>query len=426
VAALASPGIAHADTATTNLITVAADGVTPSGGSDQPSISADGRYVAFISSARDLVPGDTNGATDVFVRDRQTGVTTRASVDSAGTQADNVSENPSISGDGRYVVFSSYASNLVSGDTNRRSDIFLHDMRTGATSRLSTGSVGDQANSDSYSPVISADGQFVAFDSYASNLIADDTNGTHDIFEYSRQWNTTTRVSVDSVGLQSNGLSWQPAISADGRYVEFASDASNLVAGDTNHTGDVFVHDRLTVTTDLVSVNNNGQPGDSVSRFAAISGDGRYVVFNSYASNLAPGDTNDESDIFVRDREAGTTTRIDLDVDGRQLPRGTSANVYPSISADGRLIAYESGVDSLVAGDVNHEWDVFLWNRDTATTALGSVATDGTPGDSASGEPSISADGRHLAFESVAKNFAPGMPEFGYSANIYARDLVST
>ncbi|QUQ63397.1 TolB family protein [Kutzneria sp. CA-103260] len=365
VVALTPAGLAHADSAATTLVSVAADGTTPAGGSGEPSISADGRF----------------------------------------------------------VVFSSYASNLVPGDTNRRSDIFLHDMRTGATSRLTTGSVGDQANSDSYTPVISADGLFVAYYSAASNLVADDTNGTHDIFEYSRQWNTTTRVSVDSNGTQANGLSWQPAISADGRYVSFASDADNLVPGDTNHAGDVFVHDFLTSRTDRVSVNADGQQGDSVSRFARISADGRYVVYNSYASNLVPGDTNDESDIFLFDRQASTTTRIDLDPAGRQLSHGTSPNVYPTISADGRYIAYESGADNLVPNDVNYAWDVFLWDRATVTTALVSVATDGTHGDGGSGEPSISADGQHLAFESVAKNFAPGMPDFGYSYNVFVRDL---
>jgi len=425
LAALAPSGIAYADTApaTTTLVSLAPDGVTPAGGGSEPSISADGRYVAFTSYSNTLVAGDTNQAEDVFVRDRQTGVTTRVSVDSTGAQADNVSQEPSISGDGRYVVFSSYASNLVPGDTNRRSDIFLHDMLTGATSKISVGSVGDQANSGSYAPAISTDGMFVAFYSAASNLMAHDDNGESDIFEYSRQWNTTTRVSVDSNGLEANGLSWQPSISADGRYVTFASEASNLVPGDTNHYGDVFVHDRLDSRTDRVSIGAGGRQGDSVSRFARISGDGRHVVYISYASTLVPGDTNDENDIFLYDRETSTTTRIDVDPAGRQLSRGSTTNIFPTISADGRYVAYESGADELVPGDHSYPGEIYLWDRATATTSRASVATDGTPGDYGSYDPAFSADGRHLAFASVAKNFAPGVPEFGFSSNIFVRDF---
>ncbi|MFI9386827.1 hypothetical protein [Kutzneria sp. NPDC052558] len=424
--ALTPPAVAYADSTpgTTTLVSFEPDGVTPShGSSGEPSISADGRFVAFTSDSPGLVPGDTNRATDVFVRDRQTGVTTRVSVSSTGAQADNVSQAPSISGDGRYVVFSSYASNLVPGDTNRRSDVFLHDTQTGTTSKISVGSVGDQANSGSYRPVISTDGLFVAFESDASNLIAHDDNGQSDIFEYSRQWNTLSRVSVDANGLESNGLSWQPSISADGRYVSFASEASNLVLGDTNHYGDVFVHDRLDSRTERVSIGAGGAQGDSVSRFARISGDGRWVVYISYASTLVPGDTNDENDIFLYDRETSTTTRIDLDPAGQQLRHGTTTNIFPAISTDGRFVAYESAMDELVPGDHNYAGDVYLWDRATATTSWASVATDGALGDYGSFEPAFSADGRHLAFASTAKNFVPGVSEFGLSSNVYVREL---
>jgi Tol biopolymer transport system component len=180
--------------------------------------------------------------------------------------------------------------------------------------------------------------------------------------------------------------------------------------------------DTAPATTTLISVTTGGTPANSSAR-PAITPDGRYVAFDSSSPAIVAGDTNRSTDVFVQDRQTGVTTRVSVDSNGAEANKSSWS---PSISADGRYVAFESGDDTMVPGDVNHEWDVFLWNRDTATTSLGSVATDGTPGDNASGKPSISADGRHLAFESVAKNFAPGMPEFGYSDNVYARDLVST
>ena len=208
-----------------------------------PSISADGRYVAFQSSAASLVPGDTNGAVDVFLRDLQTGITTRISVDSSGLQGNGHSENPSISADGRYATFMSSAPNLVAGDTNAQNDIFVHDMQTGMTRRASVSSSGIQADGSSYAPFISADGSRIVFMSYAGNLVPGDTNKTADIFLYDMPGGRTTRVSVAPGAVQGNNLSASPFISADGRYVAFYSYASTLVAGDTNGRPDVFVSD---------------------------------------------------------------------------------------------------------------------------------------------------------------------------------------
>jgi Tol biopolymer transport system component len=325
VLALAPAGVAHADTATT-LVSATVDGGPSVGISGAPSISADGRFVAFSSSANNLVPGDTNRAYDVFVRDRQTGVTTRVSVDSAGAEGNNASGSPSISGDGRYVVFASSATNLVAGDTNKVRDVFLHDMTTGATSRISVSWLGEQADSDSFHPVISADGQHVAYDSYAGNLIWQDTNGVHDVFEFDRADNQVSRVSIDSNGQQGNGISQLPSISADGRYVAFSSGASNIALfADTNNADDVFLHDRLSGRTDRISVDVDGVQGNSASRYATVSADGRYVVFNSYASNLVAADTNNRNDMFVWDRLRFTMTRIDVGPYGEQLPGGTTS-----------------------------------------------------------------------------------------------------
>lgn len=282
-----------------------------------PSISGDGRYVAFYSSADNLVLSDTNGVEDIFVHDDQTGITSLVSVNSGGGQGNVDSLNPSISADGRYVAFHS-SSSLVLGDANGTDDIFVHDTQTGSTTRVSVDSAGLESNGRSVNSSISADGRYVAFTSLASNLVLGDTNGTDDVFRYDRQTGTTTRASVDSVGAQS-GIhpSQYAAISADGRYVAFKSDAANLVTADTNGAGDNFVHDVQTGATTRVSVDSAGLQSDSDSFWISISADGRYVAFISAASNLVAGDTNGFSDIFVRDQgllypgafcTAGTTT----------------------------------------------------------------------------------------------------------------------
>jgi Tol biopolymer transport system component len=275
-----------------------------------PSISADGRYVAFHSDASNLVPGDTNGTWDIFVHDRLTGQTTRVSVASDGTQGNNGSGDPSISADGRYVAFTSEASNLVPGDTNGTWDIFVHDRVTGQTTRVSVASDGSEGYGSSFSSSISADGRYVAFSSWASNLVPGDTNGWADVFVHDRVTGQTTRVSVASDGTEGNHVSLLPSISADGRYVAFSSWASNLVPGDTNEVQDIFVHDRLTGQTSRVSVASGGTEGNGASEFPSISADGRYVAFYSAASNLVPGDTNGTWDIFVAAAVEPTAMRL--------------------------------------------------------------------------------------------------------------------
>jgi Tol biopolymer transport system component len=279
---------------------VASDGTQANRPSYRPSISADGRYVAFSSGASNLVPGDTNYWVDVFGRDCQTGETTRVSVASDGTQANYPSYRPSISADGRFVAFDSQASNLVANDTNGRSDVFVHDRQTGETSRVSVRSDGTQGTGgNSYIPRLSADGRYVAFYSEAPNLVAGDTNGFLDVFVHDHQTGQTTRVSVRNDGGQGNEDSAWPAISADGRYVAFYGEASNLVVGDTNGVWDVFAHGRETGETFRVSVASGGRQGNRTSLLPSISADGRCVAFSSEATNLVSGDHNGKSDAFV-------------------------------------------------------------------------------------------------------------------------------
>ncbi|MGH2537870.1 MAG: carboxypeptidase regulatory-like domain-containing protein, partial [Candidatus Promineifilaceae bacterium] len=232
------------DTGQTSRVSIASDGALGNGDSWWSSISADGRYVAFHSLASNLVGGDTNGAWDVFVHNRDTVQTSRVSVASDGAQGNGYSYSPAISADGRYVAFVSLASNLVGGDTNDQPDVFVHDRDTGQTSRASVASDGAQANGASYYQSISADGRYVAFGSYASNLVGGDTNGIDDVYVHDRDTGQTSRASVASDGAQGNDGSGDPSISADGRYVAFVSWASNLVSGDTNGYADVFVRDR--------------------------------------------------------------------------------------------------------------------------------------------------------------------------------------
>lgn len=349
-------------TGVTSRVSVSSTGeLAASGYSESPSISADGRYVAFVSNAPNLVPSDTNNTVDVFVHDREAGLTRRVNVSSAGAQANRGAFYTSISADGRYVVFDSSASNLVPGDTNEVSDIFVHDLQSGATSRVSVSSAGAQASSGSGKASISGDGRFVVFASGASDLVPSDTNVAEDVFMHDRQSGVTTRVSVSSTGGQANRYSREASISPDGRYVGFESLASNLVADDTNGTLDVFLHDLQTSETTRVSISSTGTEGNSYSFKPAISGGGRYVAFTSVATNFVAGETNTSRyHVFVRDRQAGTTERVSVSSEGT-LANGDS--YWPSISTDGRHVGFTSAASNLVAEDTNGKEDVFVHQR---------------------------------------------------------------
>lgn len=393
------------NTFTTTRVSVASDGVQANAESRYPAIAANSNFVVFRSYADNLVVGDTNNQQDIFVHDWQSGQTTRVSIATDGSQANNISDGPSISADGRYIAFQSYANNLVSGDTNGFQDVFVHDRQTGQTNRVSVASDGTETNAGSGGASISPDGRFVAFSSSASNLVNGDTNGVVDVFLHDRQTQQTSLISVSSDGTPGNGHSNYVALSADGRYVVFSSEADNLVNSDTNGNIDVFVHDRETAQTNRVSIASDGTQGNDDAGGSTVSADGRYVAFWSYASNLVSGDTNSTRDIFVYDRETQQTSRVSIASDG------TQANGYswhPSISDDGRYVAFISHASNLVSGDTNGGRDVFVHDRQTGETSRVSVASDGSQGDGDSWNPSISADGRYIAFDSHANNLVSG------------------
>src|SRR5918995_684925 len=244
--------------------------------------------------------------------------TTRVSVNSSEAQADNWSAGPSISSDGRFVAFESEASNLVANDTNGFIDAFVHDLQTGATERVSVNSSGKQGNLESGFPSIRSDGRFVAFQSLASDLVANDTNNAPDIFVRDRQGGTTERASVSSSEAQADGFNGRLSISSDGRFVAFESEASNLAANDTNNIRDAFVRDLWMGSTQRVSIESSGKQGNLNSYDPSISSDGRFVAFESEASNLVAKDTNNTGDVFVRELWMGSTQRVSIESSGKQ------------------------------------------------------------------------------------------------------------
>jgi Tol biopolymer transport system component len=442
------------------------------GHSEAPSVSHNGRFVAFFSQSPNLVPGDTNSREDVFVHDRYTGAIERISVSSSGAQGNGDSNFPSISADGRYVAFQTGATNfdavpannyidvyvrdrqlgttllavkspaglpstfghslspkisangvcvvfesdsnqITPGDNGAFTDVFLHVLATGLTEKLSVSTAGLPGTNHSYNPAASGDGTIVAFQSGATNLVAGDTNAKSDIFVRDRNpaTPTTARVSVSSAGAQANGDSSDASISADGRYIAFQSLATNLVANDTNGASDVFVRDLLGGTTERISVANDGSQANFSSRNGSLSADGRYVVFQSDATNLHAGDVNTSSDVYVRDRLLGTTKHLSKSGEGILADK---ASKLPALSGDGRFFAFDSSATNLVANDTNDRDDVFFTDPAGCApsiairTGAGNVPSSLT----ANGQPIVGNAGFGLVYHNpgAACGIAPGAP----------------
>jgi len=348
-------------TGTTECVSLDSTGMARVGdGHEGLAVSGDGRFIAFRSQANDLVAGDTNGVPDIFLRDRLNGTTERVSVDSSGVEANGECAYPSLTDDGRFVIYTSFADNLVGGDTNGTWDVFVRDRQTATTERVSLASGNIQGNGPSGIAGLSSDGRYVAFISYATNLVTGDTNGHIDAFVHDRQTGATQRVSVASDGTQSDGDSPIAVISADGRFVAFLSTATNLVPNDISGWQDIFVRNLRLGTTERVSVGMGGLDADGDSGWPGISDDGRFVSFSSAASNLVPGGIPYHGDVFVYDRLNASTEIVSTTTGGALANSGGG---LPAISSDGRYVVFRSSATDLVPNDTNGCTDIFLHDR---------------------------------------------------------------
>jgi len=414
------------------------------GASYASDISADGRYVVYESVASDLLaPGLDTGFRDVFRYDRQTGDVVRVSEAFGGGTANGDSRFAVVSRDGRFVAFSSLATNLLAapiGDGSTEA-VYLRDLQAGTTELVSAAFGGGFPNGASLLPAISDDGQVVSFFSYASDLLAPgvDTNGYPDVFVYERTGSFIERVSVFSNGAQAVDAAFQGMggvpITPDGRFVAFLSD-EGFDPSDTNFGSDIYLHDRVLDTTELVSVAYFGGAGGGALSVNGISADARYVAFTSCESQLlAPGkDTNLECDVFVRDRTDGVTERVSVASDGGQLdhpPPNAYTASYGShaMSADGRFVVFVSRAPQIVLGTLfPGAYPVFVHDRTTGLTQQVTIAADGTPAADLGGSifpslPALSADGRTVAFGSTASNLEGPATDGNGLEDVYVRAL---
>ena len=469
---------------TTILVSINTNGFSGNGVSRSSAMTPDGRFVAFVSAATDLVANDTNGIPDVFLRDLQTGTTILVSVgaQSAGVTpkpSSNGSESPVITPDGRFVAFYSQATNLVPG-LRLTGEVYLRDIQAGTTSWASTNarslfqSVYATTNVVSCCPVLSADGHFVAFvvynytikglvlryntqtrvseivhsNAYMGDLsytagadmridmtpdgryiasVANDASASGQALIY--LWDAQTRTNVLVSANQSGGLPTysycdQVAVDATGRYVAFLGSAYNLnlVTNNTLYGGSVYVRDMQTSSTRLIDGDTNGVGFGGSSTFS-LSADGRFVVFDQGSPGLVPNDCNRDNDVFVRDLATDTTGLISVHHPAlpSQTPNRFSTLFSTSVSTNARYIAFASEADNLVVNDTNNYRDVFVRDLLLGTNFLVSVGTNGFAASGFSTEPSISGDGRFVVFSSFAANLVPG--DTNRAQDVFLRDL---
>ncbi len=392
-------------------------GQLPTGKSYSPSTNSDGSLVAFVSDSYDLVPNDTNGVADIFVYRRATGVIQRVSQLSSSVQSNGPSSEAVISADGKFIAFSSDASNLVAGDTNNATDVFLFEVATGTITRVSKKGTGVQLNGRSSRPSLSSDAGFVAFSSVATNAVPDDTNDAEDIFLRDRNGAITSRLSVGPAAIQLNGASSNPQLSSDGRYVTFVSASSNLTSNDKNRAQDIFLLDRQSQTY-FVATKASSPIVGLQANWPSVSADARTIAFESTAAALVANDTNNKLDVFVRDFGTNTTTRASVPQGGGQ---GNAESGSPVISADGRSVAFTSSASNLVPNDVNNEVDAFVRDRQTTTTIRANVSSSGQEANGSVFIHAMSGNGRFVLFSSPASNLVPG--DTSSTPDLFIRDL---
>lgn len=389
----------------TERVSVRTSGVEGLEASRLPSLSGNGRFVAFESDAPNLIPGDGNSASDIFVHDRFQGTTVRVSVDSGGRESNGDSFHPAISGGGRYVVFSSVATDLVLGDTNGVEDVFMHDLETGTTTRVSVNAQGVQGNGVSRDPDLSDDGSRVAFSTRAKNLVAGHFGNHEDVVVRDLITGEYFLGSASVTGLSGNGASRRPSLSGDGTHVGFDSKAKDLIDDDTNFFLDVFVRDLEAGTTFRASESSWGTESNGDSFAASLSFTGRYVAFQSKGNSIDFADVGVYDDIFRHDAGTSETWLVSINSIGES---GNLFSMAPSISSDGRFVAYHSWASDLIVGDHNGDFDAYVWDDLLRVTERVSVDSAGGQGQGHSTEVSISADGRYVGFQSAVTTFAPG------------------
>ena len=372
----------------TERISLGHGGGQSDGHSREASITEDGRFVAFYSSATNLVPDDTNGKWDGFLHDRLTRSTVRFTVDELGAESNGDSGDigsslgerwPSLSVDASTVAFVSSATNLVPAGTNGFLHVYVKDLLSGAVTLASPGAVGFGGDQDCAFPSLSADGGLLTFASLAGDLVPGDANGLWDVFVYELATGMIERVSVADSGGDANGSSNRPVISSDGERVFFHSFASDLVPAlaDTNATWDVFMRDRLAGTTELLSVSSAEVQGNDQSGAPTVSRDGHRVAFQSLADNLVGDDDNGVWDVFVRDLPSGGTERFSLSADGGEADDDCTV---PSISPDGHMVAFQSPSGALNPSDTNGAFDVFVQSSGWCDTTVATYCAPSSGG----------------------------------------------
>ncbi len=373
-----------------------------------PALNEDGAKVAFESLGRLDIERDANGLSDVYIKDVEEGVLEIVSVASSGEPGNGRSYAPTMSADGSVVAFESLAGNLVEGDANHASDIYLRDLTDGETVRVSAPPGGGDSNGPSFRSAISSNGAFVVFCSGASNLAADDTNGVADLLIWERETVSLSRVEPPGATSTATDGCLRAAVSADASFIAFSS----VTAG----VSGVYLYDRAAGSTTAITPAGNGPSGTTG---LAISGDGGTVVFDSLADNLIGEDTNRSRDVFVYDRGSGSTTRASIRTSGSQLP-GESGTSGVSVSADGNIIVFSSRPDGVVAGDSNGREDVFLRDIEAGRTLIASVNVFGQSANNSSYSPSTDADGSVVAFASLAANLVAG--DSNRQPDVFIRD----
>jgi Tol biopolymer transport system component len=392
---------ARAEGQTTERASISSRGVVGNNWSQPGSVSADGRYVAFYSYSSNLVIGDTNGYADVFLRDRLDGVTSRISVSSGGAEGNGASIGGWMSLDARYVSFSSQASNLVPGDTNGKEDAFVRDRISGTTELISKNTAGIIGDGSSWAGPITPDGRFVTFLSDSSNMVTGAAGGHYQVFVRDRTNGTTEIASVSTGGIAGNGYCSDVGISADGQLIVFLSTSDNLVVGDTNFSQDAFIHDRRRRITERVSVGAGGAEADGDTRAVALSGNGRFVAFACDGTNLVANAPPGRVNLYVRDLQLGLTELESIATDGSP---GNGDCESPCVSDDGRYVEYSSDATNLVPNDSNGFIDVFVRDRQRHATIRDSVNSQGIESDGDSVSAVISINGLYVCFESEATN----------------------